>query len=62
VYAQYRYDSTGTRAVKLVRRQGGLCELTIYLGEFRRDLWHGSLLVRAIFADDVEWLRLICAS
>ena len=31
-YAQYRYDSSGTRAIKLVRSQNGASTVTIYLG------------------------------
>jgi RHS repeat-associated protein len=38
VYAQYRYDATGTRIAKLVRSQNGPTAITIFLGGFERIL------------------------
>lgn len=38
LYAQYRYDATGQRVAKLVRRSSGPDELTIYLGGFERTI------------------------
>ena len=37
-YAQYRYDATGERAVKLVRMGAAQDEITIYVGGFERSL------------------------
>ena len=36
IYAQYRYDASGTRVVKLVRNQNGAGTFTVYLGDFER--------------------------
>lgn len=36
VYAQYRYNSTGERVVKVVRRSSGPDQVTIYLGGLER--------------------------
>ena len=38
VYAQYRYDPSGQRVMKIVRRNGGPDEITLYLDEFERVL------------------------
>ena len=37
-YAQYRYDATGERAVKIVRTGAAQDEITIYVGGFERSL------------------------
>jgi len=37
-YAQYRYDATGERAVKVVRMGAAQDEITIYVGGFERSL------------------------
>lgn len=36
VYAQYRYDSSGQRVIKIARRSSGPNEITLYLGGFER--------------------------
>ena len=41
VHAHYLYDAGGERVVKLVRRQGGLVEVTCYLGGFEHHRWTG---------------------
>ena len=37
-YAQYRYDATGERAIKIVRMGAAQDEITIYVGGFERSL------------------------
>ena len=37
-YAQYRYDATGERAIKVVRKGAAQDEITIYVGGFERSL------------------------
>lgn len=43
VHAHYLYDATGRRVKKLVRRQGGAVEVTVYVHEdFEHHRWSGS--------------------
>ena len=41
IHAHYLYNAAGERVIKLVRRQGGLVEITRYLGGFEHHRWTG---------------------
>ncbi len=53
VYAQYRYDPTGARAVKLVRRNGGSIELTVCLGGYELIFTGSAALGRVTTRHDI---------
>jgi RHS repeat-associated protein len=52
-YAQYRYDATGERAVKIVRRGAAQDEITIYVGGFERSLT-GSIIGQLTPYDEIH--------
>jgi RHS repeat-associated protein len=59
VHAHYLYDATGVRVVKLVRRQGGLIEVTRYLGGFEHHRWAGGANNHTHVMDDQSRIALV---
>jgi RHS repeat-associated protein len=58
LHAHYLYDATGERVVKLVRRQGGLVEVTRYLSGFEHHTWAGSANNHTHVVDDSQRIAL----
>jgi RHS repeat-associated protein len=59
IHAQYLYDATGERVVKLVRRQGGLVEVTRYVGGVEHHRWSGGGNTRTHVMDDKQRIALV---
>jgi RHS repeat-associated protein len=59
LHAHYLYDAGGERVVKLVRRQGGLVEITRYLGGFEHRRWEGGANNQTHVMDDKQRIALV---
>jgi RHS repeat-associated protein len=59
VHAHHLYDSNGQRVVKLVRRQGGLVEVTRYVDGFEHHRWPGGANNHTHVMDDKQRIALV---
>jgi RHS repeat-associated protein len=59
IHVQYLYSSTGERILKLVRRQGGLVDVTHYVGGFEHHRWESGASNYTHIVDDKQRVAIV---